>query len=113
MLRIITIDAALTARGYAADAESDVLIEVTDDVLPENAGLWRLAVSRGSAHVERASATPAGALRLDIRALATLFTGHVSAATLRQRGLLEGPTSAERALEACLPPSGAWLAEAF
>jgi predicted acetyltransferase len=70
-LRILDVPAALTARGYSADGE--LVLEVTDDVLPEVGGRWRLSVHEGRAQV---SATDLGAdLQLDITDLGAAYLG--------------------------------------
>ncbi len=43
-LRIVDVPKALEARGYAADGS--IVIEVTDDFMPEVAGRWRLTVEQ-------------------------------------------------------------------
>jgi predicted acetyltransferase len=48
-LRILDLKAALEGRGYEADC--DVVVDVADGQVPENAGKWRVAVSKGEADV--------------------------------------------------------------
>ena len=48
-LRIVDLPAALAARRYAAPV--DVVLDVTDALLPANAGRWRLRVGAGGALV--------------------------------------------------------------
>ncbi len=43
-VRIIDLPAALTRRAYAGPV--DVVLEVTDELLPANAGRWRLRAGR-------------------------------------------------------------------
>lgn len=50
-VRPVDLAATLAARGYAADCE--VVLEVTDTLAPWNAGRWRLAVTGGTAALER------------------------------------------------------------
>ena len=70
-LRILDVPGALAARGYNADGE--LVLEVTDDVLPEVGGRWRLSVRDGRAQVSPADA-PAD-LRLDITDLGAAYLG--------------------------------------
>lgn len=70
-LRILDVPAALAARTYAADG--DVVIEVTDQVLPEVSGRWRLAVRQGRADVTT-TVQPAE-LHLDITDLGAVYLG--------------------------------------
>jgi predicted acetyltransferase len=46
-LRVVDVPAALRQRAYARDV--DIVLEVTDEVLPGNAGRWRLAAAAGGA----------------------------------------------------------------
>lgn len=87
MLRILDVERALEQRGYP-DVERELSLEVSDDVLSENRATYRLRVAGGHALVERTSG--AGNVRLDVRALASLYTGFVSAAELARAGLLGG-----------------------
>jgi GNAT superfamily N-acetyltransferase len=50
-VRPVDLVAALTARGYQADC--DVVVEVSDESAPWNAGRWRIRVSGGTADVTR------------------------------------------------------------
>jgi predicted acetyltransferase len=78
MLRVLEPKAALEARGYP---EIDVAIDfgLTDATLPENSGRFRLEVGGGQGRV-----TPGGtgAVVLDERALAALYSGFTSPASL-------------------------------
>ena len=73
-LRLVDVEAALAARSYAADTQ--VVIELSDGFLPENAGRWRL----GARGAER---TNAGAeLALDVTGLGSVYLGGFSFADL-------------------------------
>ncbi|MEQ4301540.1 GNAT family N-acetyltransferase [Plantactinospora sp. B6F1] len=81
-VRIVDLPAALTARGYATDV--DVVLEVTDPLLPENAGRWRLTAAAGTARCGRTD-DPAD-LACDVRDLATAYLGGPSLAALAAAG---------------------------
>jgi predicted acetyltransferase len=84
MLRVNDVARALTARGYPElDARLD--FEIRDDVLPENAGRYRVEFAGG-----RASVTPGGDgnVRLDVGALAALYSGFMSPFELQRYGRL-------------------------
>jgi hypothetical protein len=108
MLRLIDVPAAVEARGFPASVEVSVQFELADDVLPANAGRWRLEVSDGCGKLARlglvgsagpgGSAGPVGSasttghdpvLRLGARGLAALYSG-VPLGTLRRAGLAYG-----------------------
>ncbi len=86
MLRVVDVRSALEGRGYAPGVEAEVRLEVHDDVLPWNAGRWVLEVSGGEGRVREGGD---GGLRLDVRGLASLYTGHLSPYELQATGLLE------------------------
>jgi predicted acetyltransferase len=84
MLRVVHAERALTDRGYPA-LDASVDFELTDELLPENAGRFRLEVERGRASVTRGGS---GGVRLSERGLAALYTGFQSATELARAGLL-------------------------
>lgn len=88
-LRIIDLPAALAGRRYQADL--DVVLEVSDALLPDNAGRWRVrAGAFGDAHVTRTSAE--ADLTLDVRELGACYLGGTSLAELGAAGLATART---------------------
>ena len=87
MLRVVDVARALAARGYPVATSATLSLQVRDDVLPENQGAYELSVERGECAVRK---VPAGALSLDVRALAMLYTGFMSATQLARAGLATG-----------------------
>lgn len=84
-LRLVDVAAALAGRQYAADL--DVVLEVSDAMLPSNAGRWRLTASAlGSAAVTRTDAE--ADLALDVRELGSAYLGGISLAELGASGLV-------------------------
>ena len=80
---------ALTARRFSADV--DAVIELTDAMLPGNAGRWRIAVSAdGQPAVTRTD--DAADFALDIRELSAAYLGGVSLVSLAGAGLVEEKT---------------------
>lgn len=96
MLRIVHAEAALRARGFPK-RDADVDLELTDAELPDNAGRYRLAVRSGRAEVTRGGN---GAVRLDVRALATLYSGFVRASDLARSGRVTGDAASLESLDA-------------
>ncbi|MCL2594704.1 MAG: GNAT family N-acetyltransferase [Promicromonosporaceae bacterium] len=83
-IRIIDLPAALTTRKYQADL--DVVLDVTDERLPANAGNWRLqARAFGEATCVRTD-SPAE-VTLDVRELGSIYLGGRSLAALATAGL--------------------------
>ena len=66
-VRILDVGGALSARTYAGDGE--VVLEVADALMPENAGRWRV----GNGGVERTDAD--ADLRIDITGLGSVYLG--------------------------------------
>ena len=106
-VRLIDVEAALAARSYEADTQ--VVIELTDAFLPDNAGRWRLR-SRGA---ERTNA--AAELVLDVSGLGSVYLGGFSFADLvrgmRATELVPGAVARADALFATSVQP--WCAEVF
>jgi predicted acetyltransferase len=84
-LRIIDAPTALATRQYQSDV--DVVLEVSDTLLPDNAGRWRLTA--GAFAVASAERTDAPAdLALDVRELGAAYLGGTSLLELAGAGLV-------------------------
>ena len=90
-IRILDLSAALSQRRYAGDV--DVVLEVTDAMLPANAGRWRVRAAAWE-HAEVAASDSAPDLVLDVRELGAAHLGSVSLSSLAQAGLIEVRTPA-------------------
>lgn len=85
-VRILDLPRALSERRYAADV--DVVLEVTDAMLPANAGRWRVQASAfGHAEVTRTDAEPD--IVLDVRELGAAHLGAIPLTAIAQAGQLE------------------------
>ncbi len=83
-VRVVDLPAALTARQYAAAV--DVVFEVSDALLPGNAGRWRLrAGADGSAACTPAASDPAD-LACDVADLGAIYLGGTPLGQLAQAG---------------------------
>jgi predicted acetyltransferase len=105
MVRILDVAAALTARGYLPGVHAELHLDVGDELFPDNAGRYAVHVSDGHATVKRGGN---GSLRLNIRALASLYTGFTSPHALKVLGRIEGDETSLRAASAVFagpPPS--------
>ncbi len=91
MLRVLDVPAALEARGYVPALRGELSLAVRDPLLPENDGPWLVRVAGGRARVERGGD---GALTLDVRGLAALYSGGRRAEALALMGLAEGSAAA-------------------
>ncbi|MEV0156644.1 GNAT family N-acetyltransferase [Micromonospora sp. NPDC050686] len=83
-VRVVDVPAALAARRYATPV--DVVIEVTDELLPENTGRWRL-VGDASGAACTPTDRPAD-LACDVRTLGELYLGGAGPAVLAAAGRL-------------------------
>jgi predicted acetyltransferase len=85
-LRLIDVAGALSARTYAGDGE--IVLEVSDELFPENAGRWRVS----AAGAERTNAD--AELRLGVADLATVYLGGFGFGDLVRAARAEELTSA-------------------
>lgn len=83
-IRIVDVPAALATRRYATPV--DVVFEVSDAMLPGNAGRWHLVGDATSAKCEATDAEPH--LSLDVRELGAAYLGGTSLRALADAGLV-------------------------
>ncbi len=106
--RIIDVPGALARRRYSAPA--DVILQVRDDLLPANAGLWRLTTGEAApdgsglaATCGPASSSAAPDVVLDVTQLGAAYLGGTTLGALAGAGLVaEGRPGAVRQLSAAL-----------
>ncbi|MGN6756710.1 MAG: GNAT family N-acetyltransferase [Thermomicrobiales bacterium] len=87
LLRIVDVAGALRARGSHPALTAELHFAVTDDLLPANCGNFVLRISAGRGDVVCGGT---GQLRLDVRALAALYTSFLTAEQLASIGALAG-----------------------
>lgn len=110
MLRIVDVVMALELRGYRAGVAAELHLDVRDDVLPENSGKMVLRVADGAGKVETGGR---GSFAIDIRGLASLYSGCFSPAQVEGAGYLSAPSD-ERSIAAALFSGPApWMRDAF
>ena len=110
MLRVVDVARALEARGYPPGLSERLELAVHDDVLPENEGRFVLEVSGGRAVV---GAGGSGAVALDVRALAQLYTGHLSPEVLRITGRLQASDADVVTATGVFAGSPPWMVDEF
>jgi predicted acetyltransferase len=108
-LRLVDVDAALTARGYSSVC--DVVLDVVDPVCPWNQRAWRLTVDRDGVATCLPTSDDAD-LRLPVQALGAAFLGARSIAAQAHEGLVTELTSGSvrllsRAMSSDREPVGA------
>lgn len=96
MLRVLDVPAALAAPrtwGGRQPVSGTVVLEVQDELVPDNRGPWRLEVSGGEAAVGRGGADGAGArLMTDAATFGSIYAGELAPSLAARLGLarLEG-----------------------
>jgi predicted acetyltransferase len=108
MQRIVTIDTAMTVRGWPERAAGCVELEVTDPVT----GVERvvLEVEAGSARVTRGGS---GAVRCGIGALSAWYSSSLRAQDAVRLGLLEGDADAVTAMDGLIAGGLPWMPDFF
>lgn len=88
-VRIVDLPAALAARGYARDV--DIVLEVDDQLLPANAGRWRLrAVGTPDAQASCERVTSEPDIALGVTELGAAYLGGTRLGSLARAGLVTG-----------------------
>ncbi|MCA9310990.1 MAG: GNAT family N-acetyltransferase [Phycisphaerales bacterium] len=115
MTRIVSVPRALEARGYPTGLSLRFDLEISEDrVIPDNLGVWTVAIEDGRATVTRArgnSGVPCA--RMDIRTLAPVYTGFLSAARLHTAGRISADDVAITALDAAIGQRRPWMSNRF
>jgi predicted acetyltransferase len=112
-VRVIDLPAALARRAYAAAA--DVVLEVTDDLLPANAGRWRLRAALAGNGAECTRTDDPADIALDVRELGAVYLGGTRLGPLAAAGLVsELRVGAVGALSAAMSwDPGPWCPRIF
>lgn len=87
MARGLDLSAAIAARGFPAGLAGSATLAVTDPLLADQNGPWRLDVAGGRAALQPAAQAD---VRLDVRAVGPLVTGFRTPRQLALAGLVEG-----------------------
>jgi predicted acetyltransferase len=110
MLRIVNVEKALSARGYAPPVTAELHLNVHDDLIEPNNGRYVLRIRDGRGEVESGGE---GRLDIDIRGLAMLYSGFSSATDLLATGLLRGNADDARAADAVFAGPLPWMTDIF
>ena len=112
-VRIIDLPRALSGRSYSAAV--DVVLEVTDGLLPGNAGRWRLRTGGPGAKAVCERTTEQAELALDVRELGAAYLGGTRLGGLAAAGLVTEPRpGAVRRLSAAMARDPApWCPQVF
>ncbi len=82
-VRLVNVPEALAARQYSA--EVDLVLEVTDNLVPQNAGRWRLTANRDGA-AQCSATAEAPDLTCDVADLGAAYLGGTPISTLAGAG---------------------------
>lgn len=110
MTRILDVAAALQQRGYPRGVSALLDLELTDQILPENDGRWRVEVGDGAVQVKRGGS---GALKMDVAALSPLYTGFESAAALALQGRVSGDADSLAIADSLFGGGTPWMRDMF
>jgi predicted acetyltransferase len=110
MLRLVDVAGALAARGWPRTVTGRLDLEVVDRVVAPNHGRLRLELDGGAATVREGGE---GRIRLHVRALAALYTGHADVHGLRVAGELRASGAELGLLEAAFAAPQPVVNEAF
>ena len=84
--------------------------DVSDDVLPANNRRFTMEVSGGAARVRKGGR---GDLKIDVRGLAPLYSGHLSVRELQSTGYVNGSEDALAAAGAIFAGPAPWMPDIF
>ncbi|MBA2783887.1 MAG: GNAT family N-acetyltransferase [Rubrobacteraceae bacterium] len=102
MLRLVDVEGAL---GYLGRVSAQLVLDVSDDVIPENAGEYTI----GDGKIVR-GAEAGESVSLDVRQLAQLYAGYLPARELARHGLVRASSpEALDLLEELFPLGDPWL----
>ena len=110
MLRIINLEKALSTRGYLSGIETELHLEITDDLIAENNGKFILSIHNGSGNITKGGK---GELKLDIRGLASLFTGLFSPQQLQLAEKIDGTEQAISTATQIFAGTSPWMMDFF
>jgi predicted acetyltransferase len=110
MLRILDVRRALELRGYPQAWSQGLDLEVRDELLPRNNGRFVLEVQDGAAQVRKGGR---GRLKLDVRALAALYSGLHGPHELHALGCLEGTRQALAEASGLFAGPKPWMPDGF
>ncbi len=116
-VRVVRVRETIESRGYPQGLSAEVHLRVRDELLPGNAGVWRVVIEKGVAKADRlgdvGSAAPESVINLDIRGLASMVTGFRPARELPLVGLGDGPRESLRLASAVFAGGRGMIVDAY
>ncbi len=109
MLRIVDLPRALEHRGYPP-VQVELHMAVTDDILESNQDRFILRLEQGKPTVERGGRAD---LRLNVRTLASLYSGNHSASQLRNIGEINASPDTVAKADMLFAGPAPWMPDYF
>lgn len=113
MLRVINVAKSIESRCYSNAVRGGVTIDVRDDVVPANAGSWRVEIEGGRASVKRAGSGGIGRIACDIKGLAAMYSGLYTPRQAALLGLCDGDDAGFDVLGAAFAQGTPWMSDHF
>ncbi len=111
MLRILDVPAALSLRGYPDHLDITLELQMEDELIPANQGNWQLRIAGGIGELRPGGG---GSLKLNVRALAPLFSSYFSASDLVLLGQIQTDSAAQvSAADQVFAGPAPWMPELF
>lgn len=110
MLRVVNVVSALEKRGYPTEIETELHLQVHDDLLSQNNGKFILSVASGQGKVTQGGK---GELQLNIRGLAPLYTGLFTPRQLQSTGQLTATETALATATSLFSGTSPWMPDFF
>ena len=104
-LRLVDVKAALEALPVNANARGEIVLDVRDDVLPQNTREWRVSARDGKLNVRAENARSAASrtklprLALDVATLASIVAGTLSPVRAAETGMADDVRGAAEVVE--------------
>lgn len=115
MLRITDLGRAISMRGYPGGVRTGFTLNITDALVPSNAGLWRVTIEdqRGRAERIDRAGSPSEVVHADIRGLAAVYSGLYTARQAAIIGLVAGDEPAIAAADSAFTSGTPWMSDMF
>ncbi|CAO3420470.1 GNAT family N-acetyltransferase [Azospirillum doebereinerae] len=113
LIRVLDVERALATRGYPSGAMDCVNFEINDFLIPENNRRFHLRVEGGSGVIASPARDDAPMATLGIAAFSSLFSGHASARTLWQTGMLRGEETTADRIDRLFGGARPWMPDRF
>lgn len=91
MTRIVDVERALAQRGYPLGMSARIAIDVSDDLVEANNGVYTLEVSDGQSRVSRGPAGSIPTITIHVRDLVPIYSGLHSPVIMSRLGRCTGP----------------------